>query len=179
MTASLALAEGRGSYEPTLDYVEDRLQEVATAEVPACPSGQLCITPGAANTHVVTPDVASLKTTSSTSRPFARTAQVASNASGHGAQDTAPWTLMLVAARAVRPGPVLCLIFDAHDKQAIASRQVFGLYQTDVRGAARVALRLQLSPDDGFVPNHSYIIRLVQLARGKEISLAQGELTLL
>jgi hypothetical protein len=179
LTGGFGLADGRSGAEPSLDFVEDRLEEVVTGEVPTCPRGQLCIAPGAVNTRAVTAEIASLKPKTGAAPSFARAPRVASSSPAATAQDTAPWTVMLVAAHAVVRGPVLCLIFDAHDKRAIAARQVFGLYQTDVRGSASAALRLRLSPDDGFVANHSYLIRLVQLTRGREVPIGEGELTLL
>jgi hypothetical protein len=163
----------------TLDLVEDRLEELEHAPAPTCPRGRLCVTAGSANTHIVQPELASMKPTLPGGAPaFARSLELVSRATGSAMRDESPWTFVLSSGRAVRPGSLVCLVFDAHDARAIAARQVVALYQTDVRGTA-VALKLRLSPDDGFAANHSYLIRLIQLVGGRELRIAETELTLL
>jgi hypothetical protein len=177
---SLALAEP-GELHPhtTLDFVEDRLEETARAELPPCTRGRLCISAAGQNTHAVAPTLATVKPTLEAPPSFTRTLAMVSRTTGSAMRDDSPWTVALSSSHVVRPGTIICLIFDARDKKAIAARQVFALYQLEVQATGPVALKLRLSPDDGFTANHAYLIRLIQLAHGRELPVGESELNLL
>ena len=45
--------------------------------------------------------------------------------------------------------------------------------------SVKLAARVSLSPDDGFRAGHTYRIRIVQLINGREIVLAESDVSLL
>jgi hypothetical protein len=112
---------------------------------------------------------------------FSRVVHTAANAQMATAPDAAPWTIDLVASlrRPAKAGNALFLIYDAADKSAIAEHQVTALFQTGVKAGNTVAARLTLSGEDGIEAGHSYRIRIAQLIGGKEVVLAETEVTLL
>ena len=76
-------------------------------------------------------------------------------------------------------GNALFLFFDLEDAESLENRQFTALYQAPVKAGAKVAARVSLSPEDGFRPGHTYRVRIVQLIDGKEIVLAESDVSLL
>jgi hypothetical protein len=119
---------------------------------------------------------------------FSRAASLAATDSG-GTQtaaattpsESSPWTLELngMLKRPAWAGNALFLFFDLEDPQSLENRQFTALYQAPVKAGAKVAARVSLSPEDGFRPGHTYRVRIVQLINGREIVLAEGDVSLL
>ena len=95
--------------------------------------------------------------------------------------EDAPWTLEVTGTlkRPAWAGNALFLFFDLEDPDAIENRQFTALYQAPLKAGPKVAARVSLSPEDGFRPGHTYRIRIVQLINGKEIVLAESDVSLL
>lgn len=94
--------------------------------------------------------------------------------------DDIPWTLKFDAQLRQRAlnGNTLFLIYDTENPKALASREVTAMWQAPVRAGNTVSAKLTLSPDDGFHANHTYLVRVVQLIKGKEVELAEGKVRL-
>lgn len=135
--------------------------------------GALCFVPGdAATTALPTEAVAAASKRRGSVPPprFARPSGAA-----------ATWTVE-ARGRLARPalaGNAVFLFYDLDDKEAIAEGHVTHLLQGHLPRGNQLGVRLSLSPEDGFRAGHSYRMRVVQLLGGKEIVLAEGELTLL
>ena len=119
---------------------------------------------------------------------FSRAASVAATdgAATQAASSTtpsggSPWTLEITGTlkRPAWAGNALFLFFDLEDAASLDSRQFTALYQAPVKAGAKVAARVSLSPEDGFRPGHTYRVRIVQLINGKEIVLAESDVSLL
>jgi hypothetical protein len=119
---------------------------------------------------------------------FSRAASVAATdgaatqtASTTSRSDDAPWTLEISGTlkRPAWTGNALFLFFDLEDPASLENRQFTALYQAPVKAGAKVAARVSLAPEDGFRPGHTYRVRIVQLINGKEIVLAESDVSLL
>ena len=95
--------------------------------------------------------------------------------------EDAPWTLEVTGTlkRPAWAGNALFLFFDLEDPDAIENRQFTALYQAPLKAGPKVAARVSLPPEDGSRPGHTYRIRIVQLINGKEIVLAESDVSLL
>jgi hypothetical protein len=91
------------------------------------------------------------------------------------------WTLDLQATlkRPSWAGNLVILLYDAEDSQALEARQFTALYQASVKASKLLSARLSLSNEEGFRAGHTYRVRIVQLINGREILLAEGDVTLL
>jgi hypothetical protein len=91
------------------------------------------------------------------------------------------WTLEVLAAlkKPALAGNAIFMLFDSDDPEALAARQFTALYQANVKAGAKVGARLVLSPEEGFRAGHTYKLRIMQLVSGREILLAEGDVTLL
>lgn len=97
------------------------------------------------------------------------------------ADELGGWSLEIAATlkRPVLAGNVVFLFFDADDKEALAARQFTALFQANAKAGKSLAARLALHPDDGFHAGRTYRLRIVQLVGGRELLLAEGDVTLL
>ncbi len=75
-------------------------------------------------------------------------------------------------------GCVLFLVYDLADPSSIEQHEVTAMHQGKIAGGRTVAARLRLSPNDGFHRDHDYRLQIVQLVRGRELVLAQGDFSL-
>jgi hypothetical protein len=112
---------------------------------------------------------------------FQRAAAVASEGAAATADDNAPWSLELSAnlKRAAWNGNALFIFFDLEDPEAIESHTYTALYQTPIKSGTKLAAHLSLQPSEGFRAGHNYRVRIVQLIGGKEVMLAEGDVSLL
>jgi hypothetical protein len=143
----------------------------------------MCLTAGARTVAVASaPLVAATgKTTAPVVPRFSRAAAVASEGAAATPDENAPWSLDLAAnlKRAAWNGNALFIFFDLEDPEAIENHTYTALYQTPVRAGAKLAAHLSLLPTEGFRAGHNYRIRVVQLIGGKEVLLAEGDVSLL
>jgi hypothetical protein len=164
--------------------------DVAAAQPCGLKTG-LCVAAGARSTVAVSS--APVATATTVSNPgkaapvvprFQRFSRAASTASSDGAgssTDTGDWTLEIsgVLKRAAWNGNAVFLFFDVDDPDALQNRQFTAIYQAPVKAGPKLAARVSLSPDDGFRAGHTYRIRIVQLINGREIVLAESDVSLL
>ncbi len=69
--------------------------------------------------------------------------------------------------------------YDADDPEALSARKFTALYQTAVKSSRSLSARLSLTGEEGFRAGRTYRVRVVQLVGGKEVLLAEGDVTLL
>lgn len=117
-----------------------------------------------------------------------RFSRAASVAAGDGAatqnasaSEGRPWTLEVTGMlrRPAWGGNALFVFFDLDDPESLENRQFTALYQAPVKAGPKVAARVSLAPEDGFRPGHTYRVRIVQLINGKEVVLAETDVSLL
>jgi hypothetical protein len=193
MVVGMVLLAGRawagpGDLQPRTD--EDSGQPLVVLDAPAegtkcVKAGALCFSAGARGTIAVESQVAAAAPDAKpvpvpVTPRFARATSLAARDGGTKTGDGA-WTLD-VASTLKRPswaGNALFMLFDLDDPDALPNRQFTALYQQSLKAAKTVAARLTLTPDEGFRAGHTYRLRIVQLVGGKEILLAEGDVTLL
>ena len=159
----------------------------APAEGKACVKpGSLCFTAGARTTIAVESQVAAAPTENGkpASAPAPRFARVSSLAAREGSApggNEGPWTVDFTSTlkRPSWAGNALFMLFDLDDPEALPNRQFTALYQQSLKAQKTLAAKLSLTPDEGFRAGHTYRLRIVQLVGGKEIVLAEGDVTLL
>ena len=151
---------------------------IVAAIVRPCASkpGAACWTSGARSTVAVASEPVAA---SATKVPVV--ARFARAASSEGKSGPQPWTLELSATlkHPSWPGNVIVMLIDTDDPEAVQARQFTALYQASVKALRVLNARLVLSPEEGYRPGHTYHALVLQLIEGKEILLAEGEVTLL
>jgi hypothetical protein len=141
----------------------------------ACPvRTQLCAFAGARSTVAVDPSAGPQR--------FARATSVASSTGAREStqKSAEPWTIDVLVnlKRAALAGNTLFLFYDRGDAGALAGHQYIALYQAPVAAGKSVAAHLQLDPEEGFRPGRTYRLQIAQLVNGREIVLAEGDLSL-
>ena len=76
-------------------------------------------------------------------------------------------------------GNAVFMIFDTSDPQSLAEGYYTTMHQGAIKGGHPVAANLSLTSEEGFVAGHTYRVRVLQLISGREIVLAEGDLSLL
>lgn len=165
-------------------FVSEPLELRDAAAMPACAAaaGALCVRPAAAGTVAIASlPTASLTATAGAHVPtFARRADGVTTDGAVARADDAPWSLDVVfhLCRNALAGNAVFLVYDAEDPTSIAAREPIALWQAQVAAGRTVAARLTLGDDDGFRAGHTYRVRLVQLISGRELLLAEGDVSL-
>lgn len=144
----------------------------------------LCVTPGARTTIAVSsaPVASAGAAVPTKAAPVVpRFSRAAAAGAADAPDENQPWTLELSAAlkKPAWTGNALFLFFDMDDPDALPNRQFTALYQAPIKAGKQVAARVVLTPDEGFRAGHTYRVRIVQLINGKEIILAEGDVSLL
>lgn len=182
VASSAWLAPGTAWAAPGDGYDEPHIKVLDSEEV-NCPRAiSLCLRPGDAMTRATTPAAAvggwSLATTDEAPgfmrMPTTRRDRVVEP------DDSMPWVID-VGANLRRPalaGNTLFILYDTQDPRAVAKHQVTALWQAPISGGNQIAARLTLTPDDGFRPDHTYRLRVVQLIGNKEVTLSDGMIRL-
>ena len=153
---------------------------------PCAVKAGMCLTPGPRTVAVASAALVAATTPGkSAAAPvvprFSRAAALASGSAGATQDESAPWSLELMAnlKRPAWNGNALFIFFDLEDADAIENHQYTALYQTPIKSGPKLAAHVALSPAEGFRAGHTYRVRIVQLVGGKEIVLAEGDVSLL
>jgi hypothetical protein len=146
---------------------------VSRAQKLDCPQlGSVCVSPGGSATIVGIevsedrPDVTVL----------ARGTQVAAKGSLGTAGPDQPWQVEMVArfrARSER-GPIIVGVFDSADRESIERKEPKALWNVSMNPGRDLGMRFLLSPEDGFEPSHTYVLRVVQVQGVRDRVLAEG-----
>lgn len=176
-----ALASPGGT--PGGAYDDQRIEVLDSATVPCPQRGAMCLRAGDSSTQ----SVASSAAATLAGHPggndaprFTRSVTRVGRNNVAFTDDSVPWTIELdtTLRRQAMAGNAMFALYDTEDPKALAAREVTALWQAPIRAGNQIAARLVLSPDDGFRPNHTYRIRIMQLVGGKEILLAEGDVRL-
>ena len=135
--------------------------------------GAVCLAPGGSGTSEgveVRPGAAPITV-------LARGAQVAAVGALHSADAHQPWQVEMVAdfARPSTEGRITVAIMDGEDPEAMADHFALSIWDVDMSPGRHLGLRFELSPEQGFQPSHSYLLRVVQRQGKSEKILAEGE----
>ena len=164
---------------PSIDVVDDTPQVfvVSRTQKRECPElGMVCVAPGGSGT-VLGVEVADGRGPVTV---LARGTQVAARQGLGQAAAEQPWQAELVARFSGRSqnAPVLVAIFDRDDQESIIENTPMILWSVNMEPGRELGLRLSLSPEDGFVPSRTYMVRVVQVVDGRVRSLAEGDVHL-
>ena len=95
------------------------------------------------------------------------------------ADDT--WRVEMVArlrTRTTPAEPVIVAVMDYADPDGMAKKEATAVWQVDGARAKDLGLRFLFSTEDGFLPRHTYLVRLVQGVGANEKILAEGNFLL-
>lgn len=90
------------------------------------------------------------------------------------------WSVDVSAAlrRSSWRGNAMFAFYDADDQDAVAADRYAALYQADVERSKELNAHVHLSPASGFVPGHTYHMRIQQMIHGDTVVLAEADLRL-
>jgi hypothetical protein len=99
--------------------------------------------------------------------------------------DVAPavdtWHVEMLArfrSRSTAEEPIIVAVMDYADPDSIARKEATAVWQIDGARAKDLGLRFVFSAQDGFLPRHTYLVRLVQGVGASEKILAEGNFLL-
>jgi hypothetical protein len=179
MLLTLAQAEVPSMLEsweiPSFPVVDETPQVflVSRSQKRECPKlGSVCVAPGGSATIVGveisedSPDVTVL----------ARGTQVAAKSGLGTAGADQPWQVEMVArfrARSER-GPIVVAVFDRDDPESIAQKEPKVMWNVSMNPGRDLGMRFLLSPEDGFEPSHTYVLRVIEDQGLRDRVLAEG-----
>lgn len=164
---------------PSIEVVEDRPEVfvVSGEQKRACPGvATVCAAPGGSDT-VLGIELADDRGPVTV---LARGTQLAAREGVGQAAEEQAWHAELVAKFKGRSqdAPILVAVFDREDQESIIENTPMIVWTVTMPPGRELGLRLLLSPDDGFVPSRTYLVKVVQVAGEKVRSLAVGEVHL-
>jgi hypothetical protein len=142
-----------------------------------CPQlGSVCVAPGGSAT-IVGVEVSENQPAVTV---LARGTQVAAKGGLGTAGIDQPWQVEMVARFRARSnsGPIIVVVFDRDDPETIAHKDAKVLWNVNMSPGRALGMRFLLSPDDGFEPSHTYLVRVVQTQGVRDRVLAEGNVHL-
>jgi hypothetical protein len=111
---------------------------------------------------------------------LARGTQVAGLAKGEKVPEAKAWHVELVARFRTRTAdaPIMVAVMDRADPEGIARKEATAVWQLTSPPTKDLGMRLAFSADDGFQPQHTYLVRIVQGIGASEKTLAEGNVLL-
>jgi hypothetical protein len=111
---------------------------------------------------------------------LARGTQVAAKAGLGTAGSDQAWQVEMVARFKARSnsGPIIVAVFDRNDPESIARKEAKAFWNVTMNPGHDLGMRFLLSPDDGFEPSHTYLVRVVQTQGVRDRVLAEGNVHL-
>jgi len=158
--------DGSGS-EPAL-WVQEASKATGCA-------AKMCFKAGAATTVLAT------EAAKGTVPRFSRAALVAAPGTKTATSTSLAWNIEMAAQlkRAALSGNTLFVFFDLADPNSIKNQESTALFQAPVKAGKALAVRLNLTGEDGFRAGHTYRVRIAQLINGHEVVLSEGDFSLL
>jgi hypothetical protein len=91
-----------------------------------------------------------------------------------------PWQVEMVARFRARSntGPIIVALFDRDDPESIARKEAKVFWNVSMNPGRDLGMRFLLSPEDGFEPSHTYLVRVVQTQGVRDRVLAEGNVHL-
>lgn len=135
-------------------------------------AGTVCVAPGGSATMggmAMTPSALPLTV-------LARGTQVAGEGYLAKASSDQPWQVEMVSRfwKLSKRLPVIVAIFDTADPESLARKEAKMLWDVNMNPGRELGMRFLLTPQDGFEPSHTYLLRVVQAKRKWERILAEG-----
>jgi hypothetical protein len=108
---------------------------------------------------------------------LARGAQVAAVGALQKLAPNQPWQVEMVADFKVRSAdaPIIVAVMDGESPEAMENHQALVVWDVSMKLGKNLGMRFLLSPEQGFQPSHSYVLRVVQGQGKSEKILAEGE----
>jgi hypothetical protein len=108
---------------------------------------------------------------------LARGAQVAAVGALQKLAPNQPWQIEMVADFKGRSAdsPIIVAIMDGESPEAVENHQALVAWDVNMQPGKSLGMRFLLSPEQGFQPSHSYLLRVVQGQGKSEKILAEGE----
>jgi hypothetical protein len=160
---------------PSVEVMDEtpRVFLVSRAQKRECPQlGSVCVSSGGSST------VGGVEV--SQNRPdvtvLARGIQLAGKASAGVAGADQPWQVEMVARFTGRSdrGPIIVAVFDREDQEGIEHREAKALWNVNMNPGRDLGMRFLLTPEEGFEPSHTYLVRVVQVQGVRDRVLAEG-----
>jgi hypothetical protein len=135
--------------------------------------GSVCLSPGGSGTS----EGVEMREDASPITVMARGAQVAGVGALHKLLPNQPWRIEMVADFKSRStdSPIIVAVIDGENPEAVANHQALAVWDVNMQPGKSLGMRFQLSPEQGFAPSHSYLLRVVQGQGKSEKILAEGE----
>ena len=107
---------------------------------------------------------------------LARGAQVAAVGALQKLAPNQPWQVEMVAELKGRSAdvPIVVAVMDGENIEAVAAHEALVVWDVNMQPGASLGMRFLLSPEQGFQPSHSYLLRVVQGQGKSEKILAEG-----
>jgi hypothetical protein len=88
-----------------------------------------------------------------------------------------PWQVEMVARfKALSERiPIIVAIFDRADPDSLAQKEAKVVWTVDMNPGRELGMRFLITPEDGFEPSHTYLVRVVQTNSNSERILAEGD----
>jgi hypothetical protein len=160
--------------DPNVDETVPRVFTPSQQQHRECPeTGHACFSPGGSATS----EGIELRAGAPPITVLARGAQLAAVGALHAPAADQPWQVEMVAnfARRSTSDPLIVAIMDAEDHEAVAQHLAVTVLDVSMPPGKRLGLRFLLSPEQGFQPSHSYLVRVVQPQGKEQKILAEGE----
>jgi hypothetical protein len=112
---------------------------------------------------------------------LARGTQVAAISGSTTLPEADAWNVEMIArfrSRAVAGEPVIVAVMDYAYPDSIAKKEAVAIWQIDGAATKDLGMRLAMSSADGFLPRHTYLVRMVQGVGAHEKILAEGNFLL-
>lgn len=112
---------------------------------------------------------------------LARGTQVAGMAATEPAPELGRWHVEMAVrlrSRSASAEPILVAVLDYADPEGMARKEAVAVWQIEGASTRDLGMRLLLSAEDGFMPRHTYLVRMVQGTGVKEKVLAEGNFRL-
>ena len=112
---------------------------------------------------------------------LARGTQVAALTRTDQVPEADTWHVEMIArfrTRTTATEPLIVAVMDYADPDGMAKKEATAVWQVDGTTAKDLGLRFVFSPEDGFLPRHTYLVRMVQGVGAQEKVLAEGNFLL-
>jgi hypothetical protein len=135
--------------------------------------GSVCLSPGGSATS----EGVEVREDAPPITVLARGAQVAAVGALHKPDPDQPWQVEMVADFAARSAdkPIIVAVMDGESLEALENHEALVLWDVNVQPGNSLGMRFSLSPEQGFQPSHTYLVRVVQGQDKSEKILAEGE----
>jgi hypothetical protein len=135
--------------------------------------GSVCFSPGGSGTS----EGVELREAASPITVMARGYQIAAVSALQQILPNQPWQIEMVAdfKGHSTDSPIIVAIMDGENPEAVANHQALVVWDVGMQPGKNLGMRFLLSPEQGFEPSHSYLLRVVQGEGKPEKILAEGE----